>query len=389
MNSNYLSSKPRYEILDGLRGVAAIVVVLYHLMECYPGNIISIYFAHGYLAVDFFFALSGFVLGYAYDDRWQTRQNKNGMTLWHFFKRRLIRLHPMVIFGAIVGVCMFYYTGDIELFGKVNETVWWVVLIHALLMILMIPLPPSMDIRGWGELTSIDGPVWTLMFEYVANILYALFLRYLSKISLGLLVAFCALLTADCCLHLNLWGLLKSDWNSYSVIGGFVFTPEHIYIGYVRLLYPFLIGLFLSRLGKTIKIERGGFLYASLMILAVLCVPVLGGENRLIDGIYQLCCILFAFPLILSIGAGSELRGKKTSRLCIFLGQISFPLYITHYPIIYMHTSWAQRHLASPIGTHIMVGICTLIMSLGLAWAAFKLYDEPVRNWLTRKWLKK
>lgn len=334
MNSNYLSSKPRYEILDGLRGVAAIVVVLYHLMECYPGNIISIYFAHGYLAVDFFFALSGFVLGYAYDDRWQTRQNKNGMTLWHFFKRRLIRLHPMVIFGAIVGVCMFYYTGDIELFGKVNETVWWVVLIHALLMILMIPLPPSMDIRGWGELTSIDGPVWTLMFEYVANILYALFLRYLSKISLGLLVAFCALLTADCCLHLNLWGLLKSDWNSYSVIGGFVFTPEHIYIGYVRLLYPFLIGLLLSRLGKTIKIERGGFLYASLMILAVLCVPVLGGENRLIDGIYQLCCILFAFPLILSIGAGSELRGKKHHVFVSFWDKYLF-LFTSHTTLSY------------------------------------------------------
>ena len=178
MNSNYLSSKPRYEILDGLRGIAAIVVVFYHLMECYPKNIISSYFAHGYLAVEFFFALSGFVLGYAYDNRWQTRQNKTGMTLWHFFKRRLVRLHPMVILGALIGICLFYYSGDIELFGKVDEAVWWMVLLQALLMILMIPLPQSMDFRGWGELTSINGPVWTLMFEYVANILYALFFRH-------------------------------------------------------------------------------------------------------------------------------------------------------------------------------------------------------------------
>ena len=125
------------------------------------------------------------------------------------------------------------------------------------------------------------------------------------------------------------------------------------------------------------------------MELVVLCVPGLGGDNKIIDGIYQLICILFAFPLILSIGAGSLLKGKKTSRVCVFLGQISFPLYITHYPLIYMHTSWAQRHLGAPICTHIMVGICTFLMALGLAWAAFKLYDEPVRSWLTKHWLKR
>ena len=63
----------------------------------------------------------------------------------------------MVILGALIGICLFYYSGDIELFGKVNEAVWWMVLLQALLMILMIPLPQSMDIRGWGELTSING----------------------------------------------------------------------------------------------------------------------------------------------------------------------------------------------------------------------------------------
>lgn len=384
--NNYLESKPRYEILDGLRGVAAFVVVFYHLMECYPGNLTATWFAHGYLAVDFFFALSGFVLGYAYDDRWRTGSNPDGMTYWQFFKRRLIRLHPMVIFGALTGVCLFYYTGDIELFGKVDSAPWWMVLVQALLLICMIPLPASMDIRGWGELTSIDGPVWTLMFEYVANILYALIFRHLGKIALGVCVAFCALLTADCCLHLNLWGLLESDWNSYSVVGGFYLNPEHTYIGFVRLLYPFLAGLLLSRIGKTVKLGNRGFLVASLLLLAVLCVPILGGGNKLVDGIYQLCVILIVFPLILAVGAGSRLKGS--GRLCMWLGRISFPLYITHYPLIYMHTSWAQRHLDAALGTHIMVAVCTVIIAVGLAWAALKLYDEPVRKWLTEHWAK-
>ena len=84
--NTYLASKPRYEILDGLRGVAAMLVVAYHLFETYyhggPDQPVN----HGYLAVDFFFVLSGFVIGYAYDDRWDK------MTTWDFFKRRLIRL---------------------------------------------------------------------------------------------------------------------------------------------------------------------------------------------------------------------------------------------------------------------------------------------------------
>lgn len=378
----YLESKPRYEILDGLRGVAAWVVVLYHLIECYPPEYVRMYFSHGYLAVDFFFALSGFVIGYAYDDRW------NKMSLKDFFKRRIVRLHPMVVFGAMVGLCLFYYTGGMELFGKVDGAAWWMVLLQAFLMILMIPLPASMDIRGWGELTSLNGPVWTLMFEYVANIFYALVLRHLSKLVLGILVILSAILTADLTLHLDLFGLLKSEWNSFSVIGGFVFDAEHVYIGYVRLLYPFLVGLFLSRIGKKIHVSRG-FGITSFMILVMLCVPVLGGENKIVDGIYQLLCILFVFPLILLLGAGSNIKGKKTAKVCKFLGDISFPLYITHYPLIYLHTSWAHRYPDAPLGTHIMVGVTTLIIALFVAWAAFKLYDEPVRAWLKEHWLKK
>ena len=316
---NYLESKPRYEVLDGLRGVAAIVVVLYHLLESYPTGLLKTYISHGYLAVDFFFALSGFVIGYAYDDRWDR------MTLKSFFKRRIVRLHPMVIFGAIVGVCFFYYTGDFEMFGKVGDAIWWMVLLQTALMMLMIPLPPSMDIRGWGELTSINGPVWTLMFEYVANIFYALVLRHLPKLALGILAACAALLTADVTLRLNIFGLLESDWNSYSLVGGFIFNPEHVYIGYVRLLYPFLSGLLISRIGKKFHIPNG-FWITSLILFASLNVPVLGGETKIIDGAYQLICVLIIFPIVLMLGAGSTIKGKKSTAFCKFLGDISFPL---------------------------------------------------------------
>src|SRR4029079_11491858 len=102
MQPNQLKTKPHYPILDGLRGVAAILVVIYHLFEAYfpvPANHPE---HHGYLAVDFFYVLSGFVVGYAYDDRW------NKMSIGDFFKRRLVRLHPLVILGTLIGAICFW-----------------------------------------------------------------------------------------------------------------------------------------------------------------------------------------------------------------------------------------------------------------------------------------
>ena len=97
----FSDTKPHYELLDGLRGVAALLVVWYHVFEGYAfaGGTLIESINHGYLAVDFFFILSGFVIGYAYDDRWG-----KSLTVKNFFKRRLIRLHPMVVMGAVLGV---------------------------------------------------------------------------------------------------------------------------------------------------------------------------------------------------------------------------------------------------------------------------------------------
>ena len=381
VSTSYLESKPRYEILDGLRGVAALGVVMFHMMECYPSEVSGWVMPHGFMCVDFFFALSGLVLGYAYDDRWDR------MTLWGFFKRRLTRLQPMAVMGVFVGMCFFYYSGG-PTFDKVDAAPWYVVLLQSLLLICMIPLPKSMDIRGWGELTSIDGPIWTLIYEYVANVLYALFLRRTGRILLGIIVAFCALLSADLCLQLNLWGNLTDPDYFCTVNGGFIFNPEHVYRAMVRLMFPFTMGLLLSRLGRFISI-RGGFWVASLLILGMISTPRLNGISDLAEGTFELSSILLLFPLILSIGAGSKLQGKRATQVCLFVGQLSFPLYITHYPILYMHMSWAETHMDSPLGTHVFVGITTFLMCIGLAWACLKLYDEPVREWLKEHWLKR
>ena len=164
-NNVYLASKPRYEILDGLRGVAAVLVVFFHLLETYSGGQAHQIINHGYLAVDFFFVLSGFVIGYAYDDRWDR------MTIWGFFKRRLVRLQPMVIMGTVIGACLYFF-GQSEGFPLIGNVPGWKVLLAFVMGCLMIPCGMNMDIRGWGETNSFNGPNWSLTWEYLANILY-------------------------------------------------------------------------------------------------------------------------------------------------------------------------------------------------------------------------
>lgn len=89
------------------------------------------------------------------------------------------------------------------------------------------------------------------------------------------------------------------------------------------------------------------------------------------------------------MGAGSQIKGEKSAKICTFLGEISYPLYITHYPIMYMQMKWAWNNPDAPLYAHITVGISTILLSIGLAYACLKLYDIPVRKWLTDKWLKR
>ena len=424
--STYLASKPRYEILDGLRGVAAVLVVAYHLLEIHfhggPEQPIN----HGYLAVDFFFVLSGFVIGYAYDDRWkgtplQTSFKGETFTLWTFFKRRLIRLHPMVIFGTLFGTLMFYF-GSCAEFPLINETPWWKLVLVMLLCFTMIPLPHSMDIRGWAETNPLNGPAWSLQWEYLANILYALLFRRFSKVALGICVAIFAVMTITLCLDIDVTGFLQErSYASYTVVGGWSTTPDQLQVGLTRLLYPFFSGLLVSRcLTPTtsfvrkgnVKIEENshsnrkefftlhssfftlkhGFWWCSLAIVILFCMPWMGlgteGDARWTNGLYEAFCILICFPLIVAIGAGSSVKGGKSESINRFLGDISYPLYITHFPLIYMLMSWTDSHKDAALGTHIFVSVCVFILAILIAYGAYKLYDLPVREWLKKKWFK-
>ena len=386
----YLESKPRYEVLDGLRGVAALMVIVFHCFETYVPTFGTQIVNHGYLGVDFFFALSGFVIGYAYDDRWDR------MTTWGYFKRRLTRLHPMVIAGTVVGAALFFFSGSY--FPQTLSTPGWKFALCFIMGLLMIPCGMGLDIRGWGELNSFNGPNWSLTFEYIGNILYAFVLRHLPKIVLAILCTGCAFFTLDLTMGWDVFGLFP-DGPQYTVIGGWSLTTQQMYIGFTRLLYPFLCGLLISRILPTHMTDantsgspihlRGGFWWCSLAIIVIFSVPCIGGETGVPDGLYQAVSILILFPIIVLAGAGSVTTDKKSTAVCKWLGDISYPIYITHYPIMYMQMSWVEDHQDAPLWMHIMVNLGVVVISILLAYGLFKAYDEPVREWLKNHWLKR
>lgn len=395
-NNIYLASKPRYEILDGLRGVAAMLVVAFHLLETYyhmePDQPIN----HGYLAVDFFFALSGFVIGYAYDDRWDR------MSLGNFFKRRLVRLHPMLMFGTLFGALMFYFEGDVPGWESVHQTPWWMLILVMLWGFTLIPLPTKFDIRGWQEMHPLNNAQWSLMWEYIANVLYALVIRHFRRWMLVLFVLLSAGLTVCLCQNIDLFGVLSKNPYAYTVIGGWSLRPMQLLIAITRLFYPFFMGLLLSRMftgadggRKVLALEsfrvRGGFWWCALAVVVLLSVPRLGGadmEQLWMNGLYEAFVIIVCFPLIVGLGAGSKVTDQRGQAVCKFLGEISYPLYVTHYPFIYFQMSFQASHPDLPASTHVAVGISLFILAIFVAYGSLKLYDLPVREWLKKELFK-
>jgi peptidoglycan/LPS O-acetylase OafA/YrhL len=363
----FTDTRQHYVILDGLRGVAALMVVAFHLFEAHAASRFEQIINHGYLAVDFFFVLSGFVIGYAYDDRWRS------MSTMEFFKRRLIRLHPMIIVGMIIGAVMFYTQAG-TIFPKIQDTPVWLMIVVMVIGMSLIPVGAALDIRGWAEMHPLNGPAWSLFYEYVANILYALFVRKFSKAALAL----CVFIAGCALVHYCVTG------PNGDVIGGWSVEPAQVRIGLTRLLYPFFAGLLLSRV-VTVGRFKHAFLISSLIIVVALALPRVGGPADLWkNGLYDALCIVLVFPLVVYIGASGDVTTRLGGKICSYLGAISYPIYIIHYPFIYTYTAWVAETKV-PLATALPVLIGTFLACVVVAYLCLRFYDIPVRRWLSKR----
>ncbi len=376
----FSDSKPHYELLDALRGVAALLVVFHHVFEGFAfaesvngaGNGIIRYLNHGYLAVDFFFLLSGFVIGYAYDDRWG-----RGLSLKAFFRRRLIRLHPMVILAALTGLVCFLLQGSVRWDG--SAVPWWQVGLALLAAICMIPAwsGAPYEVRGNGEMFPLNGPMWSLFFEYIGNILYALLIRRLSTRKLAILTAVLG--------GLLIW-FTVGDVSGEGMFGvGWTLSGLNFPGGFLRMLFPYSLGMLMSRKFRPVKGIKGFFPIACLVMTAFFAVPYIESNGFIcLNGLFEAGCIVIMFPVLLWFGASDSSYGRGAGALYRFLGDISYPLYIVHYPLFYLFYAWLVKTETYSLGECWPQAIMLVLFSLILAFLSLRFYDAPVRKKLKK-----
>lgn len=361
---------PRYAVLDGLRGVAALMVLWYHFFEGFAKSPATQIVNHGYLCVDFFFMLSGFVIGFAYDGRWQ-----QGMTVGHFMKRRLIRLHPMVAAGVLIGAVAFIIQGAVRWDGSAVSPAS---ILGAMgLNLAMLPALPDTwtDLRGNGEMFSLNGPHWSLLFEYIGSLAYGLIIRKLNTRAL-------ALWTAALGCGLACYALTNQS-GSWHLGVGWTLADSNLVGGLLRMMFAFSMGLLLWRVFKPLHV-RHALLWCSVIFIVLVAMPFMGTEGSMwLNALYDVACIMLFFPVLVWLGASATQRGERHTRLCNWLGELSYPVYAIHYPTFYLFFAWLWATETALVDCWWMAFVL-IVFNILLAMLLLRYYDRPMRALLSR-----
>ena len=156
----------------------------------------------------------------------------------------------------------------------------------------------------------------------------------------------------------------------------------------LRMLFPFTLGMLISRNFRPFKI-RGAFWICSIILLELFCVPYIEGKSPVcLNGVFEMICIAVVFPLLVCMGASGKTTDKQSTAICKFLGDISYPLYAIHYPIMYVFYSWLIEKQLYTLEETWPMAAAVYFGSIALAYLCLKLYDEPVRRWLGNKFVK-
>jgi peptidoglycan/LPS O-acetylase OafA/YrhL len=349
------NTQHHFSALDGLRGIAALVVLALHALT--PFNLDHIV-PHAVLAVDFFFLLSGFVIGYAYEHRLLAN-----MSVREFIRVRLIRLYPLILVGTLFGFLVFCLKSVLE--HHVAESSLTIVVALAC-SILMLPTSLIHD-QGWESIYPFNPPAWSLFFEILINVVYALLLRKLSSRAFKVILVFSCLVVFVQAYYLN------------GVAGGEALRT--IASGFGRVLFPFFFGVLLFRW----QLAHSQFRFSlPVVILSVLLVATLICPSGPFKWIYESAIVVFVFPAIVLLGARTE-PTPAFKAACLFLGKLSYPLYILHYPFIRLFSHLARVLAVRSDQIWILVSV-EMICAVVFAIIAMKVFDEPVRAWLTMQW---
>jgi peptidoglycan/LPS O-acetylase OafA/YrhL len=351
--ADVVNTKQHFEILDGLRGIASICVVIFHFMEFAAPDYNDNFMAHAYLAVDFFFCLSGFVIAYAYDNRLKD------LGLRTFFQLRLIRLHPLVVIGSILGIIGFIADPFSDLQAVKG---WGKTIMMFITSCLMVPYPVVEE--RYFNLYHLNPPTWSLLWEYVANIVYALALVRINQRALWIIVSIAA---AALIFESYRSNFLSVGWGADNVAGGFF-----------RVFFSFTAGILVYRFNWIIK-SRFGFISLSLLLMFAFLFPFSDKRNWFTDPAFA----IIYFPLIIALGAGAEIS-TGLRKLCRFSGDISYPLYMVHYPFLWVLYSYMQKEKTTMDQMKIIIPV-GMVLLICFAWIIMKFADEPIRKYFSER----
>lgn len=358
----FVSSKNhRFHLLDALRGIAALLVLAWHIPSYFRPNLA---FPNGFLAVDFFFCLSGFVIAFSYEERLRTR-----MTMRDFVSARLIRLYPLYLLGAVLGILSGFVVAHAASDPTVSKADVASVILFSIFLVPNFfahwPLPYSFP---------LNGPSWSLFYELAANLAFALFVR-LRVAKDAVLVGFSAI---------SLAVLIYATQGGSDIDFGPI--PINFKFGLARVGYSFFIGILVCRRYRAgLDSHFTGALARIVppVITFALVAVLLASSNFARSTQFQLLTVAIFFPGIVYLGAYCRLP-DRWSPVCAFLGAFSYPLYILHQPLIVFLSGRKAAHFASHHGLIAQLLVPALCFVLVLvAWAAGKFYDTPVRQWLT------
>ena len=337
----------RYEGLDGLRGVAALAVVLFHVGRW----IHEPWFPHGYLAVDFFFCLSGFVMAHAYEEKLA-----NHMGLGDFTLKRLIRLWPLIVLSMLLGAAF----GVAKLLqGAPGADTLSGVMLALVFGLLIVPMAWNGHDSYLDRLFPLNAPAWSLFFELLTNIAWAAVARWLSTKTL---IAFAFMSGA---------GILVGGLNFGHI--DFGANSSSFWLGFPRVFFSFTVGLLLHRAHargkKGIRLPTWA---SAIVLVLIFSVPVFPAQV-----IYELAMVGFVFPLLILGGAAQQDDPGLAGSAWRLSGDVSYPLYALHAPLWFLFTRSLEL---IDIGLSPSVGIVYAGLAVVASWMALKLYDEPVRT---------
>jgi peptidoglycan/LPS O-acetylase OafA/YrhL len=281
----------------------------------------------------------------------------------------------MLIMGAVIGVIAFFVVGCERWDGGIASTSW--VMVALMLTMCMIPAVPGVpyEVRGNGEMFPLNGPTWSLFFEYIGNICYALFMR---RMSTKVLALFTLLLGTA-----HAWFFI-GDISQYDMIGvGWTIDSVNFWGGFIRMLFPFSMGMLLARTFRPREV-KGIFWICSCALFALFAVPYIPSNGGIsLNSLYEFVCIALIFPVIVWLGACGTTSGL-TQKVNRFLGELSYPLYIVHYPLMYIFYAWLIKNDIYTLRECWPAAILVIASSIALAYLCLRLYDTPLRRWLSK-----